>query len=116
MTDSAFDRLWESYLLDLNIKYGDFRDMEKPPTSKFDPNGVPMRIEKFTAHCLRHTFATLLYKSGVDVLTAKAQLGHADVKTTLQIYTHLDSQYKRNSMDKLDVFLSKNDVPLKNPV
>ena len=109
MTDSAFDRLWESYLLDLNLKYGDFRDLDKAPTSKFDPNGVPFRIEKFTAHCLRHTFATLLYKAGVDVLTAKAQLGHSDVKTTLQIYTHLDSQYKRNSMEKLDSFLAKDE-------
>lgn len=108
MTDSAFDRLWESYLVDLNLKYGDFHDMEKLPSSKFNPNGIPFRIEKFTAHCLRHTFATLLYKAGVDVLTAKAQLGHADIKTTLQIYTHLDSQYKRNSMNKLDAFLGKN--------
>ncbi len=116
MTDSAFDRLWESYLVDMNLKYGDFRDMDKSPTSKFDPGGVPFRIEKFTAHCLRHTFATLLYKAGVDVLTAKAQLGHADIKTTLQIYTHLDNKYKRNSMDKLDVFLGNGKGQLKNSV
>lgn len=116
MTDSAFDRMWESYLADLNLKHGDFRDMEKPPASKFSPSGVPFRIEKFTPHCLRHTFATLLYKAGVDVLTAKAQLGHADIKTTLQIYTHLDSQYKRNSMDKLDVFLSNDKEALKSSI
>ena len=108
MTDSAFDRMWESYLLDLNLKYGDFSDLEKLPKSKFDPGGVPFRIEKFTAHCLRHTFASLLYKAGVDVLTAKEQLGHADIKTTLQIYTHLDGIYKRNSMNKLDLYLSKD--------
>lgn len=109
MTDSAFDRMWESYLLDLNLKYGDFSDLEKLPKSKFDPGGVPFRIEKFTAHCLRHTFASLLYKAGVDVLTAKEQLGHADIKTTLQIYTHLDGLYKRNSMNKLDAYLSKSE-------
>ena len=68
-----------------------------------------MRIEPFTAHCLRHTYASMLYKAGVDVLTAKAQLGHADVKTTLQIYTHLDSQYKRSSMDRLDGYLNKSE-------
>ena len=51
----------------------------------------------------------MLYMAGVDVLTAKEQLGHADVETTLQIYTHLDSAYKRRSMDKLDAYLSSED-------
>ena len=62
-------------------------------------------IPKFTPHWLRHTFATLLYLSGVDVLTAKEQLGHSDIKTTLSIYTHLDATYKRRSMNKLDTYL-----------
>ena len=41
-----------------------------------------------------------------DRLTAKEQLGHADIKTTLEIYTHLDKLYKRKNMQKLDDFLS----------
>lgn len=110
MTESSFERMMESYISDLNLKYGDFSDLEKLPTSKFQPGGVPMKIQPFTAHCLRHTFATLLYFAGVDVLTAKNQLGHADIKTTLQIYTHLDQAYKRKSMAKLDSYLSKEDA------
>jgi integrase len=47
----------------------------------------------------------LLYFAGVDILTAKEQLGHSDVKMTLGIYTHLDEQHKRKSMSKLDEFL-----------
>ena len=105
MTESAFDRMWESYLVDLNLKYGDFSDLKYRPKSKFDPRGVPMQITPFTPHCLRHTFASLLYKAGVDVLTAKDQLGHEDVKTTLQIYTHLDKIYKEKRMNKLDDYL-----------
>ena len=65
-------------------------------------------IPNITAHWLRHTFATMLYFAGVDLLTAKEQLGHSDIKTTLEIYTHLDNQFKRKSMDKLDRYLSKN--------
>lgn len=38
------------------------------------------------------------------MLTAKEQLGHADIKTTLEIYTHLDKLYKRKNMQKLDDF------------
>ena len=48
----------------------------------------------------------MLYLAGVDVLTAKEQLGHSDIKTTLSIYTHLDQIYKRKSMKKLDDYLS----------
>lgn len=108
-TISSWDRMWDSYLGDLNIKYGDFTFLEKQNnkkyTSKFQPGGVPMAIPNITPHWLRHTFATMLYLAGVDILTAKEQLGHADIKTTLEIYTHLDAKYKRKSMNKLDNYL-----------
>ena len=68
-----------------------------------------MEIPAFSAHWLRHTYATMLYLAGVDIMTAKEQLGHADIKTTLAIYTHLDQQYKRKSMTKLDAYLSKSE-------
>ena len=104
-TETTWRQMWKSYLADLNIKYGDFSPFDKRPKSKYDPKGVPFVIPKITPHWLRHTFATMLYFAGVDVLTAKEQLGHADIKTTLAIYTHLDKQYKRKAMDKLDVYL-----------
>ena len=66
-----------------------------------------MRIPNITAHWLRHTYATLLYLSGVDILTAKEQLGHADIQTTLNIYTHLDTIYKQKQVLKLDEYLVK---------
>ena len=74
--------------------------------SKYNIVQKKYAIEGFTAHNLRHTFASMLYMAGVDVLTAKEQLGHSDVQTTLNIYTHLDKQYKRKKMSKLDEFLS----------
>ena len=100
MSTDAWRRLWSSYMTDLNIKYG-YHGKE----SKFT-KGLAMLIEPFTAHQLRHTYATLLYLSGVDVLTAKEQLGHADIKTTLGIYTHLDARYKKKALNKLDDYLS----------
>lgn len=45
------------------------------------------------------------YLSGVDVVQACAQMGHADVTTTLKIYTHLDAVHKKKSVDKLDEYL-----------
>ena len=103
MTDTAWKRLWDSYLCDLNIHYGWHDEI-----SKFDPQKAPMLIDTFTPHCLRHTFATLLYFSGVDVLTCQKQLGHADIKTTLGIYTHLDALYKKNNIANLDQYLNQS--------
>lgn len=101
MSDSSWKALWKSYIKELNNRYG---KIKKAGRSKFT-HAAPRTIPPITAHWLRHTFATLLYLSGVDVLTAKDQLGHADVKTTLQIYTHLDKLYKDKNMEKLDEFL-----------
>lgn len=52
---------------------------------------IPMRIEPFTPHYLRHTYATLLYLQNVDVVSAKQYLGHSDIQTTVNIYTDLEN-------------------------
>lgn len=41
-----------------------------------------------TAHGFRHTHATLLFASGMDIKQVQARLGHSNVQTTLNIYTH----------------------------
>jgi integrase len=42
-----------------------------------------------TAHKLRHTFASMLVALGKDPAYVMAQLGHADPKFTLRVYTHV---------------------------
>lgn len=105
MTASAWEALWHSYMRILNIKYGtrtsnDLEALKQSGQHKFD-----ITIPPITLHWLRHTFCTLLYLAGVDVVQACAQMGHADVSTTLKIYTHLDAIHKRKSMQKLDAYL-----------
>lgn len=48
--------------------------------------------EGITAHKLRHTYASLLAACGEDPAYVMAQLGHADPKFTLRVYTHLMSR------------------------
>ena len=119
LSDSAWKRLWDSYLAELNFKYGDFShvivpneltgkpEAYKKPNTRFAPKKIPMVIPRITAHWLRHTYITMLYLAGVDVLTAKEQAGHADINTTLAIYTHLDSQHKQRQINRLDDYIEE---------
>jgi integrase len=108
---TAYRRMWDSYMSELNFKFGDFSNIInfKKPKSRFAPVKIPTVIPEFTAHWLRHTFITNMYFAGVDVLTAKEQAGHADIKTTMEIYTHLDKIYKKKQMNKMDEYFRLRD-------
>jgi integrase/recombinase XerC len=56
--------------------------------------------EHITPHRLRHTFATHLIRSGVDVRTVQELLGHADLQTTAR-YLHSDTRTKQAAVGKL---------------
>ena len=118
-TNQAWRTMWRSYLTDLNVKYGFRGKVNKLAANKKigkdkKQGRLPLLIPNITPHWLRHTFATLLYLAGVDVLTARDQLGHADIKTTLAIYTHLDKIYKRKSMARLDDYLEPKKEQVKS--
>lgn len=50
--------------------------------------------QKYSAHKLRHTAATLMLSTGVDIRTLQEILGHENLNTT-QIYTHVDNSELR---------------------
>lgn len=52
-------------------------------------------------HALRHTFATRLVNSDVNLVTARELLGHSSVQTT-EIYTHVSATELRNSIASLE--------------
>jgi len=108
MTNQSFRCMWDSYLIDLNLKYATLPINAKRPKSKFDPKKFPLLIPRITPHWLRHTYATMLYHSGVDLMVAKEQLGHSNIETTLQIYTHLDDLHKTRAIGKLNDYLVSN--------
>jgi len=51
---------------------------------------------RYSSHKLRHTAATLMLKSGVDVRTLQELLGHEHLNTT-QIYTHIENSSLRDA-------------------
>ena len=102
MTDDSWKRLYQSYMLDMNIEYGFGGSLNKHKNNI----KIPMVIDTFTPHELRHTFCTIMFESGIDATTAQEQMGHSDIQTTLSIYTHLSSKHKEKQINKMDAFLA----------
>lgn len=46
-------------------------------------------LPNVTLHGLRHTYASLLHSQGVDMANISAELGHSNLATTMNIYTHI---------------------------
>ena len=69
-------------------------------------------IEDFTFHGLRHTFATRLAQSGVDLYKISKLLGHKDIKTT-QRYSHHCPESLRDGVEMLEVDYNLTTVGVK---
>jgi len=54
---------------------------------------------KITPHTMRHSVATHLHKSGVDLMTIKEFLGHESIQTT-QIYAEMTLEHVRRSYER----------------
>ena len=80
-TRSSWNRMWESYQQTLGFN--------------------------FTPHQLRHTYASMLYASGMDIKSSSELLGHKDTQITMNIYTHLMKEENIIPIDKYDEFLNE---------
>jgi integrase/recombinase XerD len=61
--------------------------------------GIERRV---TPHMLRHTAATLLIETGVDIRFVQRLLGHSSIATT-EIYTHVSDQALRATLERANV-------------
>lgn len=62
------------------------------PTQHLHEFGKRHGFENLHPHMLRHTMASVSIVSGADVASVSAKLGHAEVSTTLDIYTHANQE------------------------
>ena len=52
-------------------------------------------------HNFRHTLSSILHELGTDVKVQQELVRHADVSTTLQIYTQVSDEQRRQAVGKL---------------
>ena len=58
-------------------------------------------MKKIRFHELRHSSASMLLAMGVTLKDVQTWLGHSDISTTADIYTHLDMGHKFETAEKL---------------
>lgn len=89
LTGRQWEARWEKFLGEMAAQSGAVFGTQKV-------------IERFTLHELRHTYATNLKDAGVIPKDAQYLLGHADIATTMNTYTHTDEDSHKNAVQKLE--------------
>ncbi len=68
----------------------------------FDRMLTKAGIPHMGLHALRHTFASLLIRKGIDIKIVSELLGHADVTLTYNTYVHIINEQKNKAILMLD--------------
>ncbi|TPR39123.1 site-specific integrase [Apilactobacillus micheneri] len=63
-------------------------------------------LNKITVHGFRHSHASALFAAGATIKEVQERLGHEDVQTTMNIYTHVTKQQNKSAVNKLVNYLN----------
>ena len=63
------------------------------------------KLRHIRIHDFRHTHASLLFDAGISMQDIKDRLGHASIKTTMDIYTHLPKKRREKTMNKFSDYM-----------
>ena len=65
-------------------------------------------LRRIRVHDMRHTCASLLIAAGCDIAAVSRQLGHANVATTLAIYSHWFAKRSETGLGaRLEAFVAR---------
>lgn len=86
LTKSALDKRWKKWCAEHGLT---------------DPEGKPT-VDR---HTIRHQYATILYEAGIEAKSAQLLLGHSDIRTTMDIYTHISQEQYRKDFSALERYI-----------
>lgn len=107
MTQTVITKYWNSFvrlmdiemgaemtshghIYDPNDLYPDGKPIYPSEEDKSKPRNGHKIAPDLVLYCLRHTYCTDLQRSGIPLETARYLMGHEDISTTANIYTHSD--------------------------
>ena len=73
----------------------------KEIVNKINRDNPDKHIEKFSPHCLRHTFATKCIARGMKPKTLQKILGHNSLQMTMDLYCHVEESTIREEMTRI---------------
>lgn len=66
-------------------------------------------LKRITPHGFRHTHCSLLFESGASLKEVQVRLGHTDIKTTMDIYTHVTKRQTEETANRFADFMSSTE-------
>lgn len=83
------------------------RDCNDQVLLEHDLDTDPVLLPDFSCHTLRHTFATRLCESGINIKVIQDVLGHVDVSTTMDIYVDVMNDTKKRELANFDGYMDR---------
>lgn len=65
-------------------------------------------LPHITVHGFRHTHCSLLFEAGAEMHTVKDRLGHSDIQTTMNIYTHVTKPERGKTAELFSDFMDND--------
>lgn len=99
---SSIDQLIFSKLSDNSYMY------PRTPLSWLDSFYIHNKdIHRITVHGFRHTHASLLFEAGASMKQVQVRMGHSNVRTTMNIYTHVTKESNEETALLFSDYMSK---------
>ena len=72
-------------------------------------NTYELQLPVITPHVCRHTYCTNMAKAGINPKVLQYLMGHADIGTTLNTYTHIRETDARRELEKMQIIAGTNE-------
>lgn len=72
--------------------------------------------KNISTHCLRHTYGTRCIEAGMTAVVLQRLMGHKDVTVTLNTYTSVFNKFKEDELEKVNNYLTNNQLNFINSV